>query len=591
MLNKHVSFALVICFLAVFCAAESNAQTYNYSITNNGSPAYGSFIRVIDNPNMVWRMRIRRNIVGTDDLNNIRFNPFMYYDIPETDMTMGLWHDVNSDGQLDAMDTHLTDADVSKWGDPWYEGVFTNFSLSCPFGVDVFIIVSVTLALNVPIGAGFDLYLYHMDFAAGSTSGYNLFGSPVLYVGFDSAHCALNPGFSLPAGNVAKGAVSQPLLQFNITQDLDGEPPPFYSVTVHGDTSASGGHTAVAADVSQLRLYQETGQANGVVDHNDVLLDVAAYLGSNFNYFFEFSGSGLAIPTTGMNCLVVADVAPAAGTGKVFRLYVDINQGDIGCDTDVWTGSTRVTEDKQTVVVVQATQLFLVTQPGDTTAGTPLNDPAGLRVEARRGDNSIDTAFNGAITALIESGPGTFTGASNNALQAVAGVVIFQNMAVDTVGAYTLRFTAAPLTSVVTASFQVAAGQPYRVVIIDQPGDGVIGQPIPPPPSVEVQDRYGNLSTQFNGSVSAALLSNPGGGTLLNTQAVAVGGVATFPNLQINKAGAGYSLIFTSAGIAASGGSDYFAMAVGAPAQLVVTQQPASVAGGALIVPLPRVQV
>ncbi len=67
---------------------------------------------------------------------------------------------------------------------------------------------------------------------------------------------------------------------------------------------------------------------------------------------------------------------------------------------------------------------------------------------------------------------------------------------------------------------------------------------------VSEEDANGNVDTSFNGPVTIALDNNPGGATLGGTLTVnAVNGVADFPDLTLNKAGSGYTLKATSAGM------------------------------------------
>src|SRR5271157_853557 len=69
---------------------------------------------------------------------------------------------------------------------------------------------------------------------------------------------------------------------------------------------------------------------------------------------------------------------------------------------------------------------------------------------------------------------------------------------------------------------------------------------------VQVSAEYsnGNVETSFNGPVTIAVDNNPGGATLGGTLTVnAVNGVADFPDLTLNKAGSGYTLKATSAGL------------------------------------------
>ncbi|HET7248685.1 MAG TPA: Ig-like domain-containing protein [Gemmatimonadales bacterium] len=74
-------------------------------------------------------------------------------------------------------------------------------------------------------------------------------------------------------------------------------------------------------------------------------------------------------------------------------------------------------------------------------------------------------------------------------------------------------------------------------------------------PTVEVtaKDQFGNVSSGFTGMVTLVIASNPGGGTLGGTAAsVAVAGVARFGDLQIDKAGTGYTLSASATGMTAA---------------------------------------
>src|SRR5439155_22854636 len=97
-----------------------------------------------------------------------------------------------------------------------------------------------------------------------------------------------------------------------------------------------------------------------------------------------------------------------------------------------------------------------------------------------------------------------------------------------------------------------------------------------PPYTTLFRSALGNLVPGFTGSVSAALGANPGGGTLSGTTPVAaVGGVATFFDLSINKAGSGYTLTAAASGFAPSA-SSATDITPATAIQLVSTVQPST---------------
>jgi hypothetical protein len=92
--------------------------------------------------------------------------------------------------------------------------------------------------------------------------------------------------------------------------------------------------------------------------------------------------------------------------------------------------------------------------------------------------------------------------------------------------------------------------------------------------TVQAEDSSGNLITSFNGTVTVALASNPGGATLGGTLTVtASGGVATFSGLTLTKAASGYTLAVTTSGLG-QGVTNTMTVTPASPTQLVITQQP-----------------
>ena len=118
----------------------------------------------------------------------------------------------------------------------------------------------------------------------------------------------------------------------------------------------------------------------------------------------------------------------------------------------------------------------------------------------------------------------------------VGAVATFSGLTLNKVGqGYTLKVTAAGITSVTTNPFNVT----------NAPADHLVITPANEPPStvtagqtfamtVMAEDRFGNLDTGFSGTVSVSIAS----GTLTGTTPVTVSnGLAVFNNLAIDTAG------------------------------------------------------
>jgi hypothetical protein len=92
--------------------------------------------------------------------------------------------------------------------------------------------------------------------------------------------------------------------------------------------------------------------------------------------------------------------------------------------------------------------------------------------------------------------------------------------------------------------------------------------------TVTAEDSSGNVDSSFDGTVTVALGTNPGGATLGGTLSVtAQSGVATFSGLTLNTAANGYTLLVSGNGVVPTT-TDAFDVTAAAATQLVVTTQP-----------------
>src|SRR5438034_4477132 len=97
--------------------------------------------------------------------------------------------------------------------------------------------------------------------------------------------------------------------------------------------------------------------------------------------------------------------------------------------------------------------------------------------------------------------------------------------------------------SVRSTELNVTAGTATALVFSVEPTNTVDGAAITPAVQITAQDASGNTATGFTGNITVAIGTNPSTGTLSGTLTdTAVGGVATFSGLSLDKVGTGYTL-------------------------------------------------
>ncbi|HXL07743.1 MAG TPA: Ig-like domain-containing protein, partial [Gemmatimonadales bacterium] len=245
-------------------------------------------------------------------------------------------------------------------------------------------------------------------------------------------------------------------------------------------------------------------------------------------------------------------------------------------------------------VAVAATQLTFTVQPTATVAGVAIS-PA-VRVVAQDALGNTLTSFNGSVTVALASNPGGDTLSGTKTVAAQSGVANFADLSVAHAGAgYTLQASAtiSGTTLTVTSNpFTISPADAKRLVFTGQPSTSPAGAAITPAIQVTARDSFGNTATGFAANVTLAIGNNAGGGTLSGTATqTAVGGVASFSGLTINKAGTGYTLTAAATGLA-TGTSASFNITAAAAGQLAFTTAPSSAAqSGVPFVPQPVLQV
>ncbi len=258
--------------------------------------------------------------------------------------------------------------------------------------------------------------------------------------------------------------------------------------------------------------------------------------------------------------------------------------------------STSVTASASTAVPTLA-----ITLDGTSTvAGTPLGV---TRVEAMFGA-SVDTTYTGTKAMLwsgLASSPvgSTMPIYPDGSLTFTNGVALagggFSPATVTAYAAGTntlwLSESSHPLvTGSVDFSVTNAAAAALRFAL--QPGDGIAGEPVAPQPVVHVEDAYGNVATDNSDLVELTLSSGAFASGFSTVQTTAVGGVATFTDVQVDVTGS-YSVsaadLTTPSLIGAT--SDTFTVSPGTGSILQFLQQPSAATAGESMSPAPTVQI
>ncbi len=230
-------------------------------------------------------------------------------------------------------------------------------------------------------------------------------------------------------------------------------------------------------------------------------------------------------------------------------------------------------------------RLSFTVQPGAATAGTAIA-PA-VRVTARDSLGNTFTTFTGDVTLAVGVNPGSGALSGTVTVAAVLGVATFTDLSIDRSGTgYSLTATAPGAATGGSAAFNVAPGVASRLIFTTQPSSPFQGSAITPAVQVTAQDALGNTATGFSGTVALAVGANPSGGVLSGTTtAAAVAGVASFADLRIDSAGAGYTVAATASGLAPATSVPFQVVQVSQFTRLVFTAQPSDVQAGTGIAP------
>ncbi len=302
----------------------------------------------------------------------------------------------------------------------------------------------------------------------------------------------------------------------------------------------------------------------------------------------------LAIGTNPGGGSLSGTVATKVSNGVATFSDLSINRSSATNHTLV-ASATSLTSATSSGFVVSAgtpTRLAFTVEPGGGTGGTNWATQPRVAVQDELGNNVLNSPVSVALT--ITAGTGTPGAALTCAPRTTSsGVATFSGCRIDKAGTgYTLTASSGSLATDVSAPFAVNVGSASKLVYSTQPTAVTAGAAINPAVTVTVQDAGGNTVVTSNATVTLAIGTNPASGTLSGTLSRAVSsGVASFPDLSINRSSTtGYTLVASSTGLA-NLTSSTFVVSAGAASQIAFTTQPGGGSANAIWAVQPKVTV
>ncbi|MDX2183760.1 MAG: hypothetical protein SFW08_07245 [Gemmatimonadaceae bacterium] len=237
-------------------------------------------------------------------------------------------------------------------------------------------------------------------------------------------------------------------------------------------------------------------------------------------------------------------------------------------------------------------RLRLVNAPAAAEAGVPFG--AGFGVEILDAGGNRVTTSSATISLSLAAGPAGAVLSGMTSVNATAGVALFPTARLRATGAgYRVRATSGSLLADTGATFTVAPAPRAALRFVQQPTSSTVRTVLSPSITVEVVDSIGNRNGAGTPEIALVLNTSSQGitGTLGGTTTrQALGGLATFDDISVNRASVGWTLDARSASLA-SGTSQSFNVVAGAAAAIRFVADVPTARAGSPITPSVRVAV
>jgi uncharacterized protein (TIGR03382 family) len=384
-----------------------------------------------------------------------------------------------------------------------------------------------------------------------------------LVLGGDGTTAGIN-GFALPASTLG------PQMTFNLWYSFESQYDGAW--LVYSTTGASGPWTSVGDTATPTAPYISAGGYD-----NTLKSDATQRIWTSTN-----QGANGALKAVTVNLSSLAGQTVWFG----YKFFSDITVTAEGAYID----DVRVTADAY----------------GACTTNVPPPGPAvayklsGLPATTGAGDAATVTATaldSVGQTATGYTGSASFTSTDAQAVLPpttafTAGVASNLPISFRTLGTQSVTATDTTDPAIKgSTSTTVTPGAPTALKFTMEPSDTAAGDDISPAIRVGMVDQFGNEVVSGTNTITLALGTNAGGGTLSGTLSVdAVNGVAVFTDLSIDKVGAGYTLTASSPGLTGKT-SAAFEIVPATPSKMAFLTQPTTTVAGAAITPAVKVVI
>ena len=289
--------------------------------------------------------------------------------------------------------------------------------------------------------------------------------------------------------------------------------------------------SAAPAVASQL-VFQQAPAASAVVNDN---LRVQVAVEDKYGNLVTSDNSTVTLTLASGTFWTGSSTATAVASNGIATFYLSFYKAGTYTVAASDGSLTGVTSSPITINPAAASKLvFQQAPPVSGTAGTTLS-PVIVAVEDKYGN--LVTSDNSTITLTLSHG--TFSnGSTSVTAQVVNGVATFSSLMINTAGTYQLAVTDGTLPALTSGNVAISSAAPAaasQLVFQQVPAaSAVVNDNLRV--QVAVEDKYGNLVTSDNSTITLTLASGTFWTGSSTAGAVASNGIATF-NLSLYKAG------------------------------------------------------